>query len=110
MKSKSFEATPLAMTQEYFSKSFSLVKKHVGTEDDYVERKTITVVARSAGEVRVIVFRTFQNIDDDHLTPDGERSLMVGDLIRVIGDDHVSMHRVDMVGFSQVDGFSTGDE
>lgn len=104
-KSKSFQATPFAMTQAYFSKSFDLDHDHVGTDDDYVERKTITVVARTAEEVRVIVFRTFQNIDDDHLTPDGERSLMVGDLIRIIGDDHVSMHRVDMVGFSQVKGF-----
>jgi len=51
--------------------------------DDYEERQTIEFGADDADAACERAWTTFQNIDETHQCPDGGRSLMVGDMVRV---------------------------
>lgn len=55
--------------------------------NNYDERQTIVAEADDAHAACECAWKAFQNIDEDWKTPDGGRSLMVGDMVRVqLGD------------------------
>jgi hypothetical protein len=102
-----FLATPLAMTQEFFGKTYGY--GDVGTPQDYVERQTVEVDAIDVPDALCKVWEIFQNIEAPRLCPDGGRSLMVGDIIRVTNTygENAELHRIDGVGFSPVRSLKT---
>ena len=95
-------ATPLAMTQSFFQETLGYGE--VGTSQDYVERQTVAIDEPTVVDVLNHVWDLFQNVGPGHMTPDGGRSLMVGDIIRVtdVNGENVTLHRVDSCGFSEV--------
>lgn len=97
-----FLATPLAMTTEFFSKTAGY--GDVGTPQDYTERQTVAVDAEAVDEVLNIVWERFQNIEAPRMCPDGGRSLMVGDIIRVTNEfgEESGLHKVAYFGFEEV--------
>jgi len=50
---------------------------------DYEERQTLEVDVKDGEAACERAWTVFQNIDENHSTPDDGRSLMVGDLVRV---------------------------
>lgn len=102
-----FLATPLAMTQDFFRSNAGYGP--VGTSQDYEERQTIEVEAETVDYVLDIVWETFQNIEPPRMCPDGGRSLMVGDIIRVANEygENVTLHKVVSIGFEEVRSLKT---
>jgi hypothetical protein len=102
-----FLATPLAMTQSFFQETFGYGE--VGTPQDYVERQTIAVEAETLTDVLNKTWDTFQNVEHPHVCPDGGRSLMVGDIIRVSNEhgEDVVLRRVASFGFEEVRSLKT---
>ena len=100
-------ATPLCMTSEYYRKvvengfGFNVP---IGIASDYDERLAETHVGTDALEVCERVWERFQNLSEDHACPDGDRSMMVGDLIRLEYEDGSKGHFiVAAMGFNAVD-------
>lgn len=103
-------ATPLEMTTEFFRNNAGYGP--VGTPQDYNERQSIEVEDGGRNGPLEEVWRTFQNIDENNLCPDGGRSLMVGDLVRMVdldGEkiDRVRLFKVASCGFEQVSGLKS---
>ena len=102
-----FLATPLAMTQDFFRTNAGYGE--VGTPQDYVERQTIEVEAQSLRFAAEETWKVFQNIDENRLCPDGGRSLMVGDIIRLrnCDDETETLMRVASFGFEEIRSLKT---
>lgn len=85
-------ATPFTIADAFLEKRFLATiagpSRHaVLPMAEYQERATIEIdlVGDVESSVEQVWIR-FQNIDDDHLTPDGGRSMMTGDLVRIVDD------------------------
>lgn len=84
-------ATPFVLTREAMTAKPELMLQRsnptLGAVEDYERRDTLVLTAdqatQSNEDIAEIVWSRFQNIDDDHLCPDGGRSLMMGDLVYV---------------------------
>lgn len=84
-----YKITPFALGSDILGKdpmvSFARQEKHVVEAiGNYDERQLLEVEAESADEACEIVWAKYQNIDEGRLTPDRKRSLMVGDMARVV--------------------------
>lgn len=94
-------ATPYTMTREYFQQTYG---RGVGAASDYEARQAVDLEAESAMDAASLVWGIFQNLSDVLLTPDGGRSLMVGDLIQLRDGENVHWLRIDAMGFSEISG------
>lgn len=98
-------ATPFCMTPEYFRK----VAQHgldlpVGSRSDYDHRLSERYDESEVETVLEKVWERFQNLEDPHVCPDGGRSMMVGDLVRLdFEDGSKAYHMVAAMGFKSVD-------
>ena len=82
----------------------------VGAIDEYDARQEIEVEAESAHAATEDVWKVFQNINEDHCTPDNGRSLMTGDLVRIIGENGAESWWICCLqGWHQIDA-PTGSE
>lgn len=84
-----YKITPFALGSDILGKdpmvSFARQEKHVVEAiGNYDERQLLEVEAESPDEACEIVWAKYQNIDEGRLTPDRKRSLMVGDMARVV--------------------------
>lgn len=59
----------------------------VGHSREYDQRSGIDIDAPSHDEALSECWERFQNIDRNHKTPDGGRSLMTGDLVQILDQD-----------------------
>lgn len=55
----------------------------------YQARKPIVSMMSDPHDACGYAWNVYQNVDDDHLTPDGGRSLMTGDMALLVDDDGV---------------------
>ena len=107
-----YDATPFAMTTEFFSGAGGLagLTGEYGElmSSNYSERQTVQVEGKTPKAAAEQVWEIFQNIDDDHLTPDDGRSLMVGDLVRLRENGTDTWLQVATFGFKVVAPPTTG--
>ena len=87
--------TPFCLTRDIMMKdpmaTFARPEKHVVQPlSGYEERQTIEIEEDSDLSACENIWNVFQNLTEDHLTPDGGRSLMVGDMVRMNKDGEVS--------------------
>ena len=87
-----FKVTPFCMTEALLRRDpmamLAREERHtVHVVADYDERPTIDSGAADAHGACEHAWATFQNIDENWQTPDGGRSLMVGDMARVTDED-----------------------
>jgi hypothetical protein len=97
------KAVPYCLTQEGIretSAGWALPAGGIGPRHWYEERRAVEIPQsiKSDEEAAEYVWTIFQNISADHKCPDGGRSLMMGDLVRV-GDNWLV---VEAVGFKRV--------
>lgn len=59
--------------------------------------------ARSDEECAEDAFVTYQNISRDRVTPDGKRSMMVGDLVAIDRDQTRSWYKTMAMGFKKIE-------
>lgn len=83
-----FKVTPFCMNDKLLRRDplamMARETKHtVHVLADYDERQTIDADVTDAHAACEIAWQTFQNVDENWQTPDGGRSLMVGDMVRV---------------------------
>lgn len=84
-----YKITPFALSSDILGKdpmvSFARQEKHVVEAiGNYEERQLLEVEAENPNEACEIVWAQYQNIDENRLTPDRKRSLMVGDMARMV--------------------------
>lgn len=88
------------MTNQFFHRH--PLGDDVGAVTDYDARPSLKSDGDSVDNALEYAWHTYQNLHDDHLTPDGKRSMMVGDIIKVEHNGTTSFHRVEMVGFKEI--------
>lgn len=84
-----FQATPFTMTEHGMTHPervlFPSADVHrVGSADEYRQRVTVEVEASSAEIAAEGAWQRYQNIDKDHVTPDGDMSMQTGDLVQIV--------------------------
>ena len=96
-------ATPHCMTTEFFQANTGWGDH--GEMADYEPRLTVQVEADSPTSAASQIFTQFQNLDDDHLTPDDGRSLMVGDLVMLQEPYGSKVHwlKIEPIGFKIIE-------
>lgn len=87
-----YNVTPLCLTREITSAdpmaTFATDEKHtVQAITSYEERQTIEADVSDAHDACEQAWKVFQNIDENWKTPDGGRSLMVGDMVRLESEE-----------------------
>lgn len=82
-KATPFTMTELGITHPERIAALAAGRTRVGGVDEYRERTTIEVDAMDPYAAAECAWYTFQNIDEDHVTPDDEPSMQIGDLVRV---------------------------
>ena len=83
-----YEVTPFCLSQAIITAdsmaTLAREERHtVQALKNYDERQTIVAEADDAHAACESAWKAFQNIDEEWMTPDGGRSLMVGDMVRV---------------------------
>lgn len=83
-----FTVTPFCMSRKLLERDpmamMAKEERHtVHVVSDYDERQTIEADVADAHAACEKAWTVFQNVDEDWRTPDGGRSLMVGDMARV---------------------------
>lgn len=84
-----YHVTPYCMTRAILTSDpmamLARENRHtVHPLSSYEKRQMIEVDAADEHAACECAWSTFQNLDDDHLCPDGGRSLMVGDMVEVV--------------------------
>ena len=85
-KATPFTMTELGLTHPERVAALMAGRSRVGVADEYRERATIEVNAMDATAAADCAWYTFQNFDEDHVTPDGQESMQVDDLVRVVDE------------------------
>ena len=104
---KTYHATPYAITDRAIAADVTRIisaksKTPLGI-DNYAERVGVDAQGDTAEEACEVVWTRFQNLDHQ-TTPDGQRALMVGDLVRLVDEaGETSWFAVDSFGFIAIE-------
>ena len=96
-------ALPLFMTDDFFRQTGGYAAS-CGTRADYEEREvqSFDPPMESARQAAERVFHIFQNIDENHMTPDAGRSMMVGDCVELTDSNGTkTLLRCESFGFAR---------
>jgi hypothetical protein len=95
-----YGAMPLFMTDGFFRESDAGYGP-VGDSTNYISKPSMEVEGDTPEAACEQVWSTYQNIDENRKTPDGGRSMMVGDLVLLQGQgsNDVRLYRAASVGF-----------
>lgn len=84
--------TPFSITERVFLEdpmaTLARGGRHIiQTRNGYDERHSFTVEASALHDACEEAWKRYQNIDEGRQTPDRGRSLMTGDMVRLVNDD-----------------------
>ncbi len=103
-----FETTPFTQNRRGMLANADILfpsatNYRVGPAAEYDERQTVSVDAADPEEALALTYLRFQNVEDDHQTPDGGASIMKLDLIRLDDGRNVTWWTCCTFGWHQVE-------